>query len=713
MLRLWQSPNTLFAIRWSCRFSTKANEKLFDKILIANRGEIACRVIRTCKKLGIKTVAIHSEADTKSLHVMQADEAVCVGPAQSSKSYLNQENILKACLQTGAQAVHPGYGFVSENSKFAALLHDNNIKFIGPREYSIVAMGDKISSKKIARDAKVNTIPGFLGAVANDQEVIKIANEIGYPVMIKAAHGGGGKGMRIAWNDKEACDGFRMSKAEALSSFGNDTIFIEKFIEEPRHIEIQVLLDAHGNGIYANERECSIQRRNQKVVEEAPSTFLDPATRKAMGEQAVALAKAVKYESAGTVEFLVDKHRNFYFLEMNTRLQVEHPITEYITGLDLVEQMIRVAAGHTLAIKQSDIGIKGWAVESRVYAEDPLNGFLPSIGRLERYVEPCTDAGDVRVDTGVREGAEISIYYDPLISKLVTYGPDRATAVQKMREALDSYVIRGVVSNINFLRAIMDNPRWISGQLSTKFIPTEFPDGFKGHQLQRADKEFLISAAAMVLARQIALQTSTTSGKVALFNADKFLTDRLTDLVVTLKDREEQYSLSAKNYKRDAKGVATATVTLNEGKTTSEPFEVSTDYVKGQILFSVTIRGETARIQIVSAREQQAEIVLQYKGTIFKLALRSQQEQELFRHMPVPQEVDAARFVTSPMPGAIYSIRVQVGDKVVAGQEVCVVEAMKMQNAIRVIKAGVIKAIPVKVGQTVASEDLLMEVDPL
>lgn len=711
---MWQRPNSVLATRWACSFSTKANGKLFDKILIANRGEIACRVIRTCKKLGIKTVAIHSEPDAKSLHVMQADEAICVGPAQSAKSYLNQENILKACLQTGAQAVHPGYGFVSENSKFAGLLHDNNIKFIGPRDYSIIAMGDKIASKKIARDAKVNTIPGFLGAVGTDEEVIKIANEIGYPVMIKAAHGGGGKGMRIAWNDKEACDGFRMSKAEALSSFGNDTIFIEKFIEEPRHIEIQVLLDAHGNGIYANERECSIQRRNQKVVEEAPSTFLDAATRKAMGEQAIALAKAVKYESAGTVEFLVDKHRNFYFLEMNTRLQVEHPITEYITGLDLVEQMIRVAAGQPLAIKQSDIGIKGWAVESRVYAEDPLNGFLPSIGRLERYIEPNTEDGDVRVDTGVREGAEISIYYDPLICKLVTYGPDRASAIQKMRDALDSYVIRGVVSNINFLRAIMDNPRWISGKLSTNFIPEEFPEGFKGHQLERKDREFLISAAVLILARQIHLQTSTKTGKVALFDADKFLTERLSDLVVSLKDQSEHLSVSLKGYSRDrATGVSKATVTLNEGKSASEPFEVSTDYSKGQLLFSVTIRGETARVQIVSSREQQSEMVLQYKGTIFKLALRSKEEQELFSHMPVPQEVDAARFVTSPMPGAIYSIRVAVGDKVVAGQEVCVIEAMKMQNAIRVIKPGVIKAIHVKVGQTVASEDLLIEVDPL
>lgn len=712
MLRLWQRPGLFQSKRWVVCFSAKANDKLFDKILIANRGEIACRIIRTCKKLGIKTVAIHSEPDAKSLHVQLADEAVCVGPAQSSKSYLNQENILKACLQTGAQAVHPGYGFVSENCDFAALLEKNKIKFIGPRASSIIAMGDKISSKKIARDAKVHTVPGYLGPVANDTEVVKIANEIGYPVMIKAAHGGGGKGMRIAWNDQEACDGFRLSKAEALSSFGNDTIFIEKFIEEPRHIEIQVLLDSQGNGVYVNERECSIQRRNQKVVEEAPSTFLDPATRQMMGEQAVALAKAVKYESAGTVEFLVDKNRNFYFLEMNTRLQVEHPITEYITGLDLVEQMIRVAAGHPLPIQQSDIGIKGWAVESRVYAEDPLNGFLPSIGTLERYTEPDQSKGDVRVDTGVREGAEISIYYDPLICKLVTYGPDRAAAVQKMRDALDDYVIRGVVSNINFLRAIMDNPRWIAGQLSTKFIPTEFPDGFKGLQLQRPDREYLVTAAAMIIARQVQLQTSTGEG-LETFNSTQFLKEKLTGLTVTIKDQEVM-SLNVTNYDRDeATGIASATVTLNEGSKTFEPFEVSTDYARGKFLFTVTIRGVTARVQVVNARDQQSELTLQYKGTIFKLAVRSKREQELFKYMPLPQEVDAARFVTSPMPGAVYSVRVNVGDKVAPGQEVCVIEAMKMQNAIRVLKAGVIKAVHVKPGQTVASEDLLMEVEPL
>lgn len=443
--------------------------KMFDKILIANRGEIACRIIRTCKKLGIKTVAIYSEPDKYSVHVEMADEAVCVGPAASSQSYLNIDKIIEVVKQTGAQAVHPGYGFLSENRRFQEALAAAGVKFIGPGTEAIQAMGDKISSKKIAKEAGVNIIPGFLGAIDNDPDLIRIANEIGYPVMIKASAGGGGKGMRIAWNDEEAVSGYRLSKQEAMASFGDDTMFVEKFIEEPRHIEIQLLADAHGNAVYLNERDCSIQRRNQKVIEEAPSTFLDAATRAQMGNQAVALAKAVGYESAGTCEFLVDKHRNFYFLEMNTRLQVEHPVTECITGLDLVEHMIRVATGEPLSFGQADVKLEGWAFESRVYAEDPLRGFLPSIGRLVRYVEPSGE--NIRVDSGVREASEISIHYDPMISKLVTYGATRNEALQKMREALDSYVIRGLTHNINFLRSLCDHPRFISGNINTNFIP--------------------------------------------------------------------------------------------------------------------------------------------------------------------------------------------------------------------------------------------------
>ena len=472
----------------------------FDKILIANRGEIACVVIRTCRRLGIKTVAIFSEPDRYSVHVTMADEAVCVGPAASSASYLNIPNILQAVKDTGAQAVHPGYGFLSENRRFQEALAEAGVKFIGPGTEAIQAMGDKISSKKIAKEANVSIIPGYLGAINGDDELLRIANEIGYPVMIKASAGGGGKGMRIAYDDAEAVDGYRLSKAEAMSSFGDDTMFVEKYIEEPRHIEIQLLADAHGNAVYLNERECSVQRRNQKVIEEAPSTFLTPDTRRAMGEQAVALAKAVGYESAGTCEFLVDKHRNFYFLEMNTRLQVEHPVTEAITGLDLVEHMIRVAAGQPLSFAQKDVRLEGWALESRVYAEDPLRGFLPSIGKLVRYVEPRGEG--VRVDSGVREGSDISVYYDPMISKLITYAPTRNEALARMRAALDQYVIRGVTHNINFLRSLCDHPRFIRGDLSTAFIPEEYPDGYKGAEMSDEDVVVLLGTAVAVRARQ-------------------------------------------------------------------------------------------------------------------------------------------------------------------------------------------------------------------
>ncbi|XP_065448397.1 propionyl-CoA carboxylase alpha chain, mitochondrial isoform X2 [Chrysemys picta bellii] len=497
------------------------NEKTFEKLLIANRGEIACRVIKTCKKMGIKTVAIHSDVDSSAVHVKMADEAVCVGPAPTSKSYLNMDAIMEAIKKTRAQAVHPGYGFLSENKEFARRLASEGVTFIGPDTHAIQAMGDKIESKLLAKNAKVNTIPGFDGVVKDADEAVRIAREIGYPVMIKASAGGGGKGMRIAWDDEETREGFRFSSQEAASSFGDDRLLIEKFIDNPRHIEIQVLADKHDNALWLNERECSIQRRNQKVVEEAPSTFLDAETRRAMGEQAVALAKAVKYSSAGTVEFLVDTKKNFYFLEMNTRLQVEHPITECITGLDLVQEMIRVAKGYPLRHKQADIPINGWAVECRVYAEDPYKSFgLPSIGRLSQYQEPL-HVSNVRVDSGIQEGSDISIYYDPMISKLITYGSDRAEALQRMEEALDNYVIRGVTHNIALLREVIIHPRFVRGDVSTKFLPDVYPDGFQGHKLTDLEKrELLAIAASLYMAEQLRSQQFLGSPRISLAKLD-------------------------------------------------------------------------------------------------------------------------------------------------------------------------------------------------
>ncbi|XP_033290982.1 propionyl-CoA carboxylase alpha chain, mitochondrial isoform X5 [Orcinus orca] len=494
----------LVVSRSLCSAAYDSNEKTFDKILVANRGEIACRVIKTCKKMGIKTVAIHSDVDASSVHVKMADEAVCVGPAPTSKSYLNMDAIMEAIKKTGAQAVHPGYGFLSENKEFAKCLAAEDVVFIGPDTHAIQAMGDKIESKLLAKNAKVNTIPGFDGVVKDADEAVRIAREIGYPVMIKASAGGGGKGMRIAWDDEETRDGFRFSSQEAASSFGDDRLLIEKFIDNPRHIEVQVLGDKHGNALWLNERECSIQRRNQKVVEEAPSLFLDSETRRAMGEQAVALAKAVNYSSAGTVEFLVDSKKNFYFLEMNTRLQVEHPVTECITGLDLVQEMIRVAKGYPLRHKQADIPINGWAVECRVYAEDPYKSFgLPSIGRLSQYQEPLHLPG-VRVDSGIQPGSDISIYYDPMISKLITYGSDRREALKRMEDALDNYVIRGVTHNIALLREVIINSRFVKGDINTKFLSDVYPDGFKGHQLTENERNQLLAiASSLFVASQL------------------------------------------------------------------------------------------------------------------------------------------------------------------------------------------------------------------
>ncbi|KAM9847731.1 propionyl-CoA carboxylase alpha chain [Aulostomus maculatus] len=669
-------------------------EQTFDKILIANRGEIACRVIKTCKKMGIKTVAVHSDVDSSAVHVKMADEAVCVGPAPTNKSYLNMDAIMNAIRTTGAQAVHPGYGFLSENKEFAKRLANEGVTFIGPDTHAIQAMGDKIESKLIAKAAKVNTIPGFDGVVKSAEEAVKIAQDIGYPVMIKASAGGGGKGMRIAWNDEETREGFRFSSQEAASSFGDDRLLIEKFIDNPRHIEIQVLADKHGNALWLNERECSIQRRNQKVVEEAPSTFLDPVTRRAMGEQAVQLAQAVQYSSAGTVEFLVDSKKNFYFLEMNTRLQVEHPITECITGLDLVEQMIRVAKGYQLQHKQENIPINGWAIESRVYAEDPYKSFgLPSIGRLSQYQEPL-NLHNVRVDSGIQEGSDISIYYDPMISKLVTYGATRAEALSKMEDALDNYVIRGVTHNIPLLREIITHPRFISGDLSTNFLPEVYPDGFKGHQLEgERRRELLASAAALFVTVQLRSQKVLGNLRVSSMPLDC----SLWELSVELGEGRH------------------AAKVIKSG----DVFTVEVDGVKVDVcgqwnlaspLLPLTINGTHRMLQCLS-KDASGVIVLQYLGTSFKVRVLTKLAAELNSYMPEKVPEDTSSILRSPMPGTVVAVSVKPGDTVAEGQEICVIEAMKMQNSMTAVKQAKVKHVHCKPGETVGEGDLLVELE--
>nr|KAF6460793.1 propionyl-CoA carboxylase subunit alpha [Molossus molossus] len=591
----------LMVTRSLCSAGYDANEKTFDKILVANRGEIACRVIKTCKKMGIKTVAIHSDVDASSVHVKMADEAVCVGPAPTSKSYLNMEAILEAIRKTRAQAVHPGYGFLSENKEFAKCLAAEDVTFIGPDTHAIQAMGDKIESKLLAKKAKVNTIPGFDGVVKDADEAVRIAREIGYPVMIKASAGGGGKGMRIAWDDEETRDGFRFSSQEAASSFGDDRLLIEKFIDNPRHIEIQVLGDKHGNALWLNERECSVQRRNQKVVEEAPSIFLDSETRRAMGEQAVALAKAVKYSSAGTVEFLVDSKKNFYFLEMNTRLQVEHPVTECITGLDLVQEMILVAKGYPLRHKQADIPINGWAVECRVYAEDPYKSFgLPSIGRLSQYQEPIHLPG-VRVDSGIQPGSDISIYYDPMISKLITYGSNRTEALKRMEDALDNYVIRGVIHNIALLREVIINTRFIKGDINTKFLSDVYPDGFKGHKLTEKERNQLLAiASSLFVASQLRAQ---------------HFQEHENSRVPVVKPQVANWELSIK-----LNDEVHTVVTSNSGKAFSvevdgSKLNVTSTWNLASPLLSVNVDGIQRTIQCLS-REAGGNMSIQFLGTV-------------------------------------------------------------------------------------------------
>ncbi|KAI4877054.1 hypothetical protein NFI96_011297 [Prochilodus magdalenae] len=697
-----------YVISCHAQYSTvyDPNEKTFDKILIANRGEIACRVIKTCKKMGIKTVAVHSDVDSSSVHVKMADEAVCVGPAPTSQSYLNMDAIMQAIQKTGAQAVHPGYGFLSENKEFARRLAAEGVTFIGPDTHAIQAMGDKIESKLIAKAAKVNTIPGFDGVVKDAEEAVRIAQQIGYPVMIKASAGGGGKGMRIAWNDEETREGFRFSSQEAASSFGDDRLLIEKYIDNPRHIEIQVLADKHGNALWLNERECSIQRRNQKVVEEAPSTFLDPVTRRAMGEQAVSLAKAVKYSSAGTVEFLVDSKKNFYFLEMNTRLQcvivsyrlliqqVEHPITECITGLDLVQQMIRVAKGYKLQHKQEDVPINGWAIESRVYAEDPYKSFgLPSIGRLSQYEEPV-DLPGVRVDSGIQEGSDISIYYDPMISKLVTYGSTRAEALKKMEDALDNYVIRGVTHNIPLLREIIVHPRFISGDISTNFLPEVYPEGFKGHPLKAAEqRELLAAAAALYVAVQLRSQRFLGQQRVSSASQER----RNWELCVELDKGVHMLGVSRSG--------SSYTVEID-----GEKVVVSGEWNLASALLPLTINGSLRVLQCLS-RNSAGEITLQYLGTSFKVRVLSKLAASLSKHMPEKIPEDTSSILRSPMPGTVVAVSVKPGDTVAEGQEICVIEAMKMQNSMAAAKTAKVKSVHCKAGETVGEGDLLVELE--
>ncbi|XP_007958977.1 propionyl-CoA carboxylase alpha chain, mitochondrial [Chlorocebus sabaeus] len=670
------------------------NEKTFDKILIANRGEIACRVIKTCKKMGIKTVAIHSDVDASSVHVKMADEAVCVGPAPTSKSYLNMDAIMEAIKKTRAQAVHPGYGFLSENKEFARCLAAEDVIFIGPDTHAIQAMGDKIESKLLAKKAEVNTIPGFDGVVKDAEEAVRIAREIGYPVMIKASAGGGGKGMRIAWDDEETRDGFRLSSQEAASSFGDDRLLIEKFIDNPRHIEIQVLGDKHGNALWLNERECSIQRRNQKVVEEAPSIFLDAETRRAMGEQAVALARAVKYSSAGTVEFLVDSKKNFYFLEMNTRLQVEHPVTECITGLDLVQEMIRVAKGYPLRHKQADIPINGWAVECRVYAEDPYKSFgLPSIGRLSQYQEPLHLPG-VRVDSGIQPGSDISIYYDPMISKLITYGSDRTEALKRMADALDNYVIRGVTHNIALLREVIINSRFVKGDISTKFLSDVYPDGFKGHTLTKSEKNQLLAiASSLFVAFQLRAQHFQENSRMPIIKPD------IANWELSIKLHDKVHTVVASN------SGSTFLVEVDGSK-----LNVTSTWNLALPLLSVSVDGTQRTVQCLS-REAGGNMSIQFLGTVYKVNILTKLAAELNKFMLEKVTEDTSSVLRSPMPGVVVAVSVKPGDTVAEGQEICVIEAMKMQNSMTAGKTGTVKSVHCQAGDTVGEGDLLVELE--
>ena len=659
---------------------------MFEKILIANRGEIACRVIKSARKMGIRTVAVYSDADRKALHVQMADEAVRIGPPPSTQSYLMIDRIIQACRDTGAQAVHPGYGFLSENPEFCKALDAAGIVFIGPGSRAIQAMGDKITSKELADKAGVNTIPGYSDVLRNGDHAVEIARKIGYPVMLKATAGGGGKGMRIAHDDAECREGFERASNEARSSFGDDRMFVEKFIEQPRHIEIQVIADTHGNVVYLNERECSLQRRHQKVIEEAPSPFLDAATRKAMGEQAVALAAAVGYRSAGTVEFIVDAERNFYFLEMNTRLQVEHPVTELITGFDLVELMIRVADGEELPISQSDVGINGWAIESRVYAEDPFRGFLPSVGRLVYYRPPEDDA-NVRVDTGVFEGGEVSMYYDPMIAKLVTYGADREEAIGHMRSALDRFIIRGVTSNLSFLSSLMVHPRYVSGDINTNTIAEEYPDGFHPADVPHHDPSIFISVAASML-RGHRDRAARIDGQLG--GHERRVRD---DWVVLMNGDQHPVSVVAAEGGYDV-------------QYSGRIYAVRSQWQFGQLLFSGTINGEAVYVQV--ERDEQT-FRLFHAGSQADVRVVTPRVAEFMHYMPVKEAPDLSGFLLSPMPGLLVSLAVSEGQAVHAGEELAVIEAMKMENTLLAERDCVVSKLNYQPGDSLAVDDPIME----
>ncbi|RHZ79324.1 hypothetical protein Glove_149g52 [Diversispora epigaea] len=690
-------------------YKASFNEKeTFEKILIANRGEIACRVIHTAKKMGIKTVAIYSDADARSLHVQMADEAVNVGPPPTNQSYLNIENILRAIKSTGAQAVHPGYGFLSENSTFVKALDESGITFIGPGEKAMADLGDKIQSKIIAKESGVNTIPGYDGVVKNVDHALEIVKSVGYPVMLKASAGGGGKGMRIAWNDQEVIDGFKIASQESLSSFGDDRLLIEKYIENPRHIEIQLIADKFGNTLYLPERECSIQRRNQKVIEEAPSVHLDPPTRKAMGEQAAALARRVGYVSAGTVEFLVDPERNFYFLEMNTRLQVEHPITEWITGLDLVEQMIRIAANQKLTFTQDDLKFHGWAIESRVYAEDPEK-YLPSIGSLSKYIEPIGFIGknEVRCDSGVVEGSEISIYYDPLICKLSTYGETRDKAIQTMLRALDSYIIKGVTHNIPLLRDVIGSERFGSGKISTKFLAEEYPDGFKGVDLKEESLHELVSIAALVYVKRDLRNWNWKTGKESLFKGE--LNEKVPnkwDLYVNVN--KDFSPINVKVVKQNENEFLVTTG--NEQKVITTEWPLETPLINAHISV-LDQKRKTVTVQYLDPLP--VGFRLRYAGTKFDITVHTARQHELSKYMIEKPKPDFSKMILSPMPGRVVSLAVAVGDVVSQGVEIAVVEAMKMQNVLRSVRVGKVKKIKVKPGDAVAADEVLVEFEDI
>ena len=663
---------------------------MFKKLLIANRGEIACRVIKTARKMGIRTVAIYSDADRNALHVEMADEAVHIGPPPANQSYIVIDKVMAAIRETGAEAVHPGYGFLSENRLFAEALEAESVAFVGPPASAIEAMGDKITSKKLAQEAGVSTVPGYMGLIADADEAVKISNEIGYPVMIKASAGGGGKGMRIAWNDAEAREGFQSSKNEAASSFGDDRIFIEKFVTQPRHIEIQVLADQHGTCIYLGERECSIQRRNQKVIEEAPSPFLDPATRKAMGEQACALARAVGYTSAGTVEFIVDGEKNFYFLEMNTRLQVEHPVTELITGVDLVEQMIRVANGEPLSITQDDVRLKGWAIESRLYAEDPYRNFLPSIGRLTRYRPPAEVAETLRAvrnDTGVFEGGEISMYYDPMIAKLCTWAPTRADAIEEMRQALDRFEVEGIGHNLPFLSAVMDHPRFVSGAITTAFIAEEYPDGFAGVDLPEVELR-RVAACAAAMYRVAEIRRTRVSGRMD--NHERKVGD---DWVVALNGQRYTVRVAA-----DPKG---ATVHFGDVS-----HRVTSDWTPGGSLAEL-------HVDLVPMALKVSKITsgfrIRYRGADLKAQVWTPRQAELASLMPEKLPPDTSRLLLCPMPGMLVKLDVAVGDEVQEGQALCTIEAMKMENILRAERKGKVAGINAGPGDSLGVDEVIME----